>query len=220
MDIKGVIFDLDGVIIDSEIYAAKCAHEIFDEEGVQWDYDYYKRVIGVNETDFLNVMSERFGSIERCKEMAVRFTAKLTDGFAKKEIPFKKGAVELISYLKQAGMPICLATSAGEAKIEKAFHSNGMAVPFEHYVTGEMVTHSKPNPEIFLIGADKMGVDIKNCLIIEDSHNGMKAAIAAGAISCMVPDLLEPTDYIKENATFIKKDLFEVLDLVKQYANL
>ena len=83
-----------------------------------------------------------------------------------------------------------------------------------------MITHSKPHPEVFLKAAQLLNVDIQECLIVEDSFNGIKAAAASGGIGVLVPDLIEPNEEMKSLATFIKKDLYEVMDIIKQYANL
>ena len=85
---------------------------------------------------------------------------------------------------------------------------------FDVIVDGSMVQHSKPDPEIFLLAADQLGVDIKNCMVLEDSINGVKAGIASEAMTVMIPDLMQPTDEIKDKVYCILNDLSKVIDVI------
>ena len=86
---------------------------------------------------------------------------------------------------------------------------------FEVIIDGSMVKHSKPDPEIFLLAADKLGVAIEKCMVLEDSINGVKAGIASGAKTVMIPDLMQPTDEIKDQVYRILNDLSEVIKILK-----
>lgn len=220
MEIKGVIFDMDGTITDSERYAKELALNIFKEKGYPIDSQFYDRLIGVNRVSGIKILSEVTKDDEISKYLLESFSIDFTKAYQNKRIGLKDGFIEILDFLKQHNIPISLATSAKMDKVIISFLSNDMEVPFKHIVTGEMVKKGKPNPEIFLQAAEKMGVDIKNCLVIEDSHNGIQGAIDAGAITIMIPDILPPLEKHLEKGVILKKDLFEVIDFIKLHANL
>ena len=87
---------------------------------------------------------------------------------------------------------------------------------FEVMIDGSMVKHSKPDPEIFMMAAKELNIPIKKCMVLEDSINGVKAGLASGAKTIMVPDLMEPTDEIRKKAYRICKNLNEVIDILKK----
>ncbi|MCR5067653.1 MAG: HAD family phosphatase [Erysipelotrichaceae bacterium] len=218
--IRGVIFDMDGVILDSEVYARKAYQEICREKGIEYDDGFYRRLFGINYDYAHKLFLKYYGPDEQ-------FITSLQDGYlnllmrwiAEGVVPFKPGAIELISWLNEHDFPICLATSSGMTKIRSAYNSHGLEVPFRYIVTGEDVILSKPDPEIFLKAAGRMGLNIEECMVVEDSYQGVQAAIACNSVSCMVPDILEPTDEMKEQLCYLKKDLFEVLEILKPYVN-
>lgn len=220
MEIKAVIFDMDGVITDSEYYAKKAMQERCRQMSLEFDEDFYNRLIGINYNYAYHLFQQKYGNDDvLIHSLFDGYLAILVNWLKEGRVPFKKGALELIDYLNEHHMPICLATSSNLEKIKATFNSHNREVPFRYIVTGEDVVRSKPDPEIFLKAAMKMGVDIRKCMVIEDSLQGMQAAIAAGAIATMVPDMKQPTDEIRSHATFIKKDLFEVLETLKAYVN-
>lgn len=218
--IRGVIFDMDGVITDSEVYARKAYQQICQEKGIEYDDSFYSRLFGINYDYAHKLFMKYYGPDEE-------FITSLQDGYltllmqwlAEGKVPYKKGAIELLTYLNEHRFPMCLATSSGPRKVALAFNSHGLEVPFEHIITGEEVTRSKPDPEIFLKSAAKMELAIEDCLVVEDSIQGISAAIACNAISCMVPDLMPPTEEIIQKVCYIKKDLLEVLELLKPYVS-
>ncbi len=219
--IRGVIFDMDGVILDSEVYARKAYQEVCKEKGIEYDDTFYSRLFGINYDYAHKLFMKYYGPDEV-------FITSLQDGYlnllmrwiAEGVVPFKPGAIDLITYLNEHDFPICLATSSGMEKIRSAFNSHGREVPFKYIVTGEEVSRSKPDPEIFLKAAAKMLLPIEECLVVEDSYQGIQAAISCNSIPCMVPDILQPTEEMKEKLCYLKKDLLEVLEVLKPYVSL
>ncbi len=220
MKIKGVIFDMDGTLTDSERFARSLTLKLFAEKGYPIDEQFYNRLIGVNRVSGIEILSEKTKDDKISDALFNFYSVKMAEAFANGEIDLKDGAVEIIDFLHCHKIPIALATSANMEKVKASFNSNNMEVPFDYIVTGDMVTNGKPDPEIFFKAADFMGVDIKSCLIIEDSIHGVDAALASGATAIMVPDLLQPTKQQIKQGVIIKKDLFEVLDLIKQHVIL
>lgn len=218
-EIKAVIFDMDGVITDSEVVAKKLMFEILKEHNLPYSDEIYNPLLGINMNQAIDYLNTITFNSNVSKDLLNEFSLRIMQALSLGLVPFKVGAIELIDSLNQARVPIALATSGSKQKVKASFNGNGREVPFTHIITGEMVKCSKPNPEIFLLAAKEMNISIQNCLILEDSYNGIKASLNAGAISCMVPDLLEPTEEIKKQV-IIKKDLLEVKEMLKQCAVL
>lgn len=220
MEIKGIIFDMDGTITDSEAYARGLALSVFAEKGYTINEQFYSKLIGINRASGIKILSEKTKDDNISADLLDSFYARMSEAYSNNKISLKKGAVEIVEFLRFHNIPTALATSADMAKVIKSFNSNNIEVPFNTVITGDMIKKSKPNPEIFLKAAKMMKIDIKNCLIVEDSHNGIEAALASGALTIMVPDILEPLEEHINQGVIIKKDLFEVLDFIKQHVNL
>ncbi len=220
MKIKGVIFDMDGTLTDSERYARDLTLSLFAEKGYPISEQFYNRLIGTNRDSGIRILYEKTKDDEISDYLFKLYAIRMNEAFNKSEINLKKGAVEIIDFLHLHNIPAALATSANMTKVKASFNSNNMNVPFDHIVTGDMVKNGKPDPEIFIKAANLIGVDIKDCLVIEDSIHGIDAALACESIVVMVPDLLEPTEEQLKQGVIVKKDLFEVLDFIKQHVNL
>ena len=117
---------------------------------------------------------------------------------AEQGIPEKPGVHELFAYLKEQNYRIGLASSTQQQAVYRQMKAAGIFDDFDVIVCGDMVTKSKPNPDIYLKACELMKVDPKECYAVEDSYNGIRAAHAAGMKAIMVPDLLEPTPEILE----------------------
>ena len=211
---------MDGVLFDSETIAKKTMREAFHLHNLEVDDEFYASLIGITTNVCRQMVAERVGSVELMETIYDEWDEFVKEEYENKNMPFKKGAPEIITWLKEINFPIAMATSNDPENIYRHFNANDWEVPFDKIVNGGMITHSKPHPEVFLKAAELLNTDIKECLIVEDSYYGVQAAAAAGGICVMVPDLVQPNDEIKSLTTFIKKDLFEVMDLIKQYANL
>ncbi len=219
--IKGVIFDMDGVLTDSETYARLAMKKVFQNRNIPWDEDYYNSLLGVTNQQGDIITAQKFNNdMDYAIDLMNEFKKTLLDFFKNKEVGFKKGAMELINYLNEHQFPIALATSASDEKLHLSFETNGVEIPFKHIVNGPMVTKCKPDPEIFLKAAEKLGLDIRDCMVIEDSKNGLQAAISCGSFATLVPDYILPPQELIDQASLVKKDLCEVLEFLKQYVIL
>ena len=122
----------------------------------------------------------------------------------------KKGVTELLPYLKEMGWIVGLASSTKEATVTQEIRDAGLMPYFDNLTCGDMLKKSKPEPDIFLMACEKLAVKPQEAIIIEDSHNGIRAASRAGAMPVMVPDMMPVTEEMKELAYKICKDLLEV----------
>lgn len=129
-------------------------------------------------------------------------------------VPCKPGLKELLALLEERGLPRIVASSSPRNMIEQNLQTTGTARYFHDIVCGADVEHSKPAPDIFLEAARRLGLDIRDCLVLEDSYNGVRAGHAAGAVTIMVPDLAQPDEEIRQLYTRCCHDLYEVRDLL------
>jgi len=215
--IKAVIFDMDGVILDSEAFWKKIGYELADKMNIKLDERFFVETIGRSAAEEKEFVRSYFNSDEQLEEFYKEANVEIEANYLLSRIPLKKGAYEIVEYLKENNIPYCLATSTKMYRIEKVFTNTAFkANPFEKIITSESVSHSKPDPEIFIEACKMVGYKPEECLVIEDSHNGIRAAYSAKTISVMVPDMLPVTDEMKQKATYIKNNLFEVIDLIKE----
>ena len=209
-DFKAVVFDMDGVIFDSERLVIACWKVIADKYEVPEIEVVCRECLGVNATEtkqkFLNHYGQDFPYDAYKSEMSKLYHDKYDGG----RLPMKKGVTELLQYLKEAGVKVALASSTRRAVVEQELTDAGIIKYFDVVIGGDMVTRSKPEPDIFLKACEELGVSPEEAFAIEDSYNGIRAAAAGKLRPLMVPDLMEPTEEMKELAEQIFADLLEV----------
>ena len=209
-DFKGIIFDMDGVIFDSERLYLECCMEAALIFGLDDMENTCLSCIGLNTERTLARFSEVYGADfpvnDFWKEATSRFAQKVRNNL----LPVKKGAKEILEYLKNISMPVALASSTITERVRNELTAAGLIDYFDVIVGGDMVNKSKPEPDIFLHAADKLRIPAKDCCIIEDSFNGVRAAHASGAFVIMVPDLVQPTEEIALLADMILPSLTDV----------
>lgn len=172
--IKGVLFDLDGVLIDTEgtytqFWETVDRHFPTGVEG-------FARVI--KGSNLHNILHTYFPTDEMREQVT-----QMLDGFQRDmQYNYFPGAIELIDELKVNGVACCIVTSSDKKKMESLYSQHpDFPSLFDAIVTGNMVKEPKPSPECFLLGAKMLGIDIEDCVVIEDSINGLKAGMESGA---------------------------------------
>lgn len=213
-----VIFDMDGVILDTERLYIECCIPAAEKYGLPGIAEVVIECTGLTDKETKKRMREHYGEgapLSSFEQEALRI---FMERYEKNGIPLKKGAVELLKFLKQAGARIAIGSSTKTEIIEKELRDLGVLDYFDAIAGGDMVKASKPAPDVFLLAAQKLQQDIKDCFIIEDSFNGVRAACAAGGTVLMVPDLREPTDEIRAMADHVFRNLDEVREWLKDFA--
>jgi HAD superfamily hydrolase (TIGR01509 family) len=186
-----VIFDLDGVIVDSEIWWDEVRQDFAKGHDRGWTEDDRAAVMGANSAAWSRIMRERLrldlpdADIERVIVDAV--VARYRDEGA----PVIPGAVETVRRIA-ASRPVAIASSAHPAVIAAALDATGLAGTFPVVVSSDEVAHGKPAPDVYLEAARRLGVDPSACLVVEDSINGVRAARAAGMTVVLVPNASVP----------------------------
>lgn len=206
-----VIFDMDGVILDSERVSlqswirAGCGMGLPEGRYIEALYD----LIGTNDEETrrrLEIAMNGFAGFDYdlvCERMWQLFTEAAEGG-----LPLKLGVNEVMDRLDKAGIPFGLASSTRRSAVERELTDVGLLQRFSATVCGDEIQKGKPDPQIFLRCCDKLNGDPEKTFVIEDSYNGIRAAHAAGMRPVMVPDLLKPTSEMEQLACCICKDLF------------
>ncbi|MBO5544016.1 MAG: HAD family phosphatase [Oscillospiraceae bacterium] len=211
--IKAVIFDLDGVLLDSEKVARRRWHQVGEEMGLPGIDGVYLRCVGTNPAMTRRIMEDAYGEAFSMEEFYRRLLAdRPKDGRA--VMPVKAGSGEILEALHATGVKLAVASSSPADYVRRELEGGGLLKYFDHLVSGDMVTQSKPHPEIFLKAAELCGVQPAEAWVIEDSFNGIRAAHAAGTHALMVPDLIPPDDEMLEKAEVILQDLLAARDFL------
>ena len=213
--IDTVIFDMDGVIFDSEILVLQAWKEVAERHGIAGVEAACHECLGTNSVVskgvFLKHYGEDFPYEEYKAEMAEVFFSHASGG----KLAKKPGVEDLLKYLKMRGFKIGLASSTREVLVRSEISDGGLLGYFDQIIGGDMVERSKPEPDIFLEACRRLGTRPENCYVIEDSHNGIRAAYAAGMHPIMVPDLLPETAEMQEKAEVVLPSLFEVISYLE-----
>lgn len=211
-DIEAVIFDMDGVIYDTEAFYLKHWIQVFEEYGYKMTKEIYIKAMGRGRKKVKEYFKSIFGDDLPIDEMYIKKDKLLFDAIRNKEVPLKPGALEFLSYLKNNNIKTALATSAKRERLDIQLEDSPIVQYFDAIVCGDDVVNSKPDPEIFLKAAKKIGANPEKCIVIEDSEAGIKAAHDGEMIAFHVEDLKEADESIKENANMMFKNLKEIQD--------
>lgn len=214
---KAIIFDLDGVIFNTED-CWKVGFEIITKKyGLPLDENYRVTICGKSETKIIEELNEMFPSLDAVtyrKEIADEYVRQIENG----EYHLKEGFFELITTLKEKNYKIALATSNLRWRMEKIFNNKGIN-PYQVFdviiTVSEIGNRTKPDPYIFLKAAEQLGADPKETMVIEDSLNGIEAAVRGNFIPVMDIDLIPPNEYAKKHCYKIVDSLLDIISLIK-----
>ena len=205
---KGIIFDMDGVLLDSEPYIIEAVTRMFDEFGLKITAEDFHPYTGTGEKNCVRSMAKNYNFSIDLGEATMRtydIYLELINGKLK-PLP---GAKEFIDKCKQLGKKVAIATSADIRKVVGNLAE--IKIPpetFDAIITANNVMHTKPAPDIFLLAAEKMGIDARECLVVEDALSGIQAAKTAGAKCLAITSSFTPQILI--GADFYAPDLANV----------
>jgi HAD superfamily hydrolase (TIGR01509 family) len=212
--VKAVVFDMDGLLFDSESVYRDAMLATAAEMGLELPDHLLHRLIGVPWAGNVAMMLEHYGLDFDHEGFRIESTRRF-HVVADAEICLKAGVVEILDQLDAAGLPRAVATSSLHATVQHHLGQHDLLGRFDALVAQGDYTRGKPAPDPFLVAAGRLGVDPANCLALEDSHNGVRAAHAAGMMTIMVPDLLDPTEEMHSLCVRIAHDLHEVRQLLE-----
>lgn len=212
--VRAVIFDMDGVIFDSEKLVIECWNVVAETYGIENIEAACRECLGLNREAAKKKMIMRYGPdfpYDTYKqEMADLFHNRYSGG----RLPLKPGVVELLTYLKNYQIKIALASSTRSQVVMAELRDAGILGYFDQVVCGDMVERSKPAPDIFLKACELLQVEPGQAYAVEDSYNGIRSAYNGGLQPIMVPDLAEPTEEMKELAVTILPTLLDVMEFL------
>ncbi len=185
MTFKTIIFDMDGVLIDSEPAHLEAANEVLAREGVSLSPAQNAAYLGQNENRYWTALIARF-SLKKGPSHYIAERHAVLVRMLRNQLPVAAGVLEFMTELKRRGAALALASSSERGLIDYVVDKGGMSTFFDVIASGDEVTHSKPDPEIFLLAAERLQAHPHECLVFEDSANGVQAAAAAGMVCVRV----------------------------------
>ena len=213
--LKAVVFDMDGVIFDSERKVVECWTVVAEKYGIKDIKKLCRMCLGTNSAETKRIALEFYGQDFPYDEYKGEASALYFERYSDGRLPMKEGVRELLEFLKERGLMVALASSTRSAVVLSQLENAGILPYFDKVVCGDMVSHSKPHPEIFLKACEELNVAPENAIAIEDSYNGIRSAHAAGMRPIMVPDMAEPTEEMERLAEVILPSLLKVREYIK-----
>ena len=204
---KGAIFDMDGLLFDTEKLFDIAWHGVADKHGLTLTQEFFNTSRGTSGDVMLRNLKSYFPTKDPKILLNELFenTAELT----RHQVSLKKGVFEILSFFKENGLKISVASSSPLSMIQNNLQVSKTACYFDVIASGQEVEHAKPSPEVFLLAAKRMGFDARDCYVFEDGIHGVHAGVNAGCTTIMIPDMLKPTQEILNMPVHIYKDLLE-----------
>lgn len=213
---QAVIFDMDGLILDTEPIYRMAWQQAAIELGYSMSDDEYLCYLGRRSADCKVLLAETYGSHFPLDDFFTRGCEVFEGHIASNGIPAKAGLYELLDFLDSHQIAKAVATSTGRSNALS--YLGALADRFESIVTGDEVNQGKPAPDIFLLAAKRLGLAPEQCLVLEDAHTGVQAAYAANIPVIMVPDLRPPSDSEIARAACVCSSLHEVKALLMKHS--
>lgn len=209
--ITTVVFDMDGLLLSTEPIYFECYKKAAAEEGKKFDYELFESCVGMSTHDAGALIKHHFGPDFDVKKLYARTYAHFEDYVASgKEIEFRPGAKEAVEYFYKRGLKVALASSNIRRWVDYLLEEKGIKKYFSSITTADDVAKPKPDPEVYLKTAQKLGVEVTACLAFEDSIAGATAAITAGMRTCVVPQIKQPNTFVRQHAFRIYKSLKDI----------
>lgn len=210
--VEGVIFDMDGLMFDTEPVWTEAWTPTLATVGLEFNPELADAARGTSGSSMEAVVHRFLPDVDA---KHIRETLyKTAHAMMEEGVPKKTGLDEMLDFLKAQGVPLAVASSSSQELIDLHLRNGGVREYFSELVSGDGLEHPKPAPDIFLKAAAALGVDPAHTLVLEDSLSGVRAGVAGGFVTVMVPDMVAPDDFARENATRICGSLHEVRELL------
>lgn len=213
--VKGVVFDMDGLMIDSETVTYQMFVKKLNLLGYNdFNEEDYKNVLGKNKKGICQVFIDKYGDSFPIKEFWDD-THVWIDESLRNHVPLKKGLITLLEYLKEQHYKTVVATSSERARVDEILNNAHITQYFDDIVCGDEVTKGKPDPETFLTACQKIDILPQDALVLEDSEPGILAAYQGGIDVICIPDKKYPDEQFACRTTKIVDSLLDVIDYLK-----
>ena len=213
--IKAIIFDMDGLMIDSERVTFECYQERLKDMNLTMDEEFYKTLLGKPIKGIYQRFYDVYGNDFPIENVIQDVHQLMAERFETEGVPVKKGLVELLHYLKDNNYKTIVATSSNRDRVDKILAQAKITEFFDDSICGDEVTKGKPNPEVFLKSCLKLGVNVDVAIVLEDSEAGIQASYDANIKVICIPDMKYPKKQYEEKTFKILKDLTEVTAYLK-----
>lgn len=207
---SSVVFDMDGLLFDTEALYRDAARAAAEEAGRDMPDEVFLGLVGRPWPQNREALLAHYGADFAVDEFQSAWMRHY-DRRAAGRVPIKPGVRDLLGLLDDLTLPRAIATSASHDAVRRNLLGHGLEGRFDVVVASGDYACGKPSPDPFLVAAERLGVAPSRCLALEDSHNGVRAAAAAGMTVVMVPDLLPPTAHEQRACAMIAPDLYEVM---------
>lgn len=213
--LQAVIFDMDGLLFDTERLSAACWMQVAREFDLDIPEAFLSRVRGLTREEFRRVFNTAYGERAEYEAVMGRKTELFRQRLKRDGVPVKPGARELLSFLREEGLSTALATATKRETAEGYLSETGLERCFDVLIFGDQARKGKPDPEIFLCAAQALGVRPERCAVLEDSLNGVLAGLRGGFCTIMVPDLTQPPPGLEKKLFCRCDNLFQVMERIK-----
>ena len=203
--IKAAIFDMDGLLIDSERIIMQACIKAAKQIGIIYTQAQYVELIGRAGPDSTLRMIAQLNGEENFSHVMQAVDAQLAH--LNNTFPLKAGVLDLLKHYQAENILCSVASSSSTQHIVHRLRKVGIFNYFSHVTSGEEVIHGKPNPDIYLLAVQKLGLKVSECIAFEDSEMGARAAIAASLRVVVVPDLSQPSEYVRKNCHQVVESL-------------
>lgn len=211
---KGIIFDMDGVLCDSEPFICKAAIKMFAERGITAKEEDFIPFVGAGENRYVGGVAEKYGLNADIEEIKARTYAIYCE-IIKGELKPMNGVYDFVKNCRAKGIKLAVASSADLVKVKANLAEIGL--PFESFdtvINGLDIEHKKPAPDIFLLAAKQLGLEPKDCLVVEDAVNGVEAAknagmTALGILSSFTKEELHEADFHAKDLSCVPPEALE-----------
>lgn len=212
---KAVIFDMDGLMIDSERVTFECYQEILKGMNLTMDEEFYKTLLGKPLKGIYQRFYDVYGNDFPIEDVIKDVHALMAKRFETEGVPIKTGLKSLLEYLKENNYKTIVATSSNRDRVDTILSQAQITDYFDDSICGDEVTKGKPNPEVFLKSCQKLGVNVDEAIVLEDSEAGIQASYDAGIKVICIPDMKYPEKQYEEKTFKILKDLNGVTEYLK-----
>jgi HAD superfamily hydrolase (TIGR01509 family) len=216
MNIKAVVLDMDGVVLDSEPIYKIAWQRAAEELGYQLDDAVYMALVGRPVDECESELLVKFGNHFPMSVFRSRWAELWKGHVERRGIEIKPGLAEFLNFLKDAHLLVAIATSSDRSYTELSLRCAGVDNRFDIIVTGDQVASGKPAPDIYLEAARRLGCGSSACVAIEDSDAGTMAASSAGMVVVIIPDLKPPSTQAKAAAHRVLHSLHEAPDVIRR----
>jgi len=217
--IEGIIFDMDGLMLDTESIALESWERAGKDFGYVISRELMMKAVGRTLLDTRKLLVKNLGDdfpFEEVRKVRIDYTKEF---MSLNGVPMKEGLIEFLEYCRTMKIPTAVATSTNRSDAIELLEKVDIVGYFNTIVCGDEIEKGKPEPDIFLMASKKLGVNPERCIVLEDSENGILAATRANMIPIWIPDIIAESDIARENARYICDSLNEVNIIIDELNN-